>query len=262
MRFGKKLTVIVVAGLVAVAIGTFSMMGRADASGGGEPLKQPEWHFSGPFGTYDQAALQRGYKVYREVCSACHSMKRVAFRNLSALGYDEGQIKTIASEYTYTDGPDDEGEMFERPGLGSDYFPSPFPNKKAAEYANSGAFPPDLSLMTKARKNGPDYVYSLLTGYGEPAHGVVVPSGKHYNKFMAGHVIAMAPPLSDDLVSYEDGTAMTMDQYARDVVEFLTWAADPYMNERKEMGFKVLMFLFVFSGVMYAYKKKIWADLH
>jgi len=259
MKFGKKLTM-----LMAFVLGVASFGGAfaLAAGGSGAPLLKQEWHFSGPFGTYDQAALQRGYKVYREVCSSCHSMDRVAFRNLSALGYDEGQIKNVASEYSYQDGPDDEGEMFERSGLPSDYFPAPYPNDKAAAFANNGALPPDLSLMTKARKHGPDYVYSLLVGYSEPEYGVEVPKGKYYNKYMSGNVIAMAPPLSDDLVAYEDGTPMTMDQYARDVVEFMTWAADPFMNERKQTGLKVILFLLIFSGVMYAYKKKIWSDLH
>ncbi|MGB0719947.1 MAG: cytochrome c1 [Bdellovibrionales bacterium] len=224
------------------------------------PPKQ-DWSFSGPFGTYDRGALQRGYKVYREVCSACHSMQHVSFRNLEALGYDEAQIKNIAANYTVIDGPDDEGEMFERPALPSDAFPSPYPNKQAAKAAN-GAYPPDLSLITKARHGGADYVYAILTGFTEPEHGVTLTEGQHYNKYMPGHVIAMAPPLSDDQVAYEDGSPTTVQQYAKDVSHFLTWAAEPEMEDRKRIGLQVLIFLLVFAGIMYGVKKKIWADVH
>jgi ubiquinol-cytochrome c reductase cytochrome c1 subunit len=229
-----------------------------------EEVLAPEhqhWHFKGITGSYDQAAMQRGLKVYREVCSACHSLKRVNFRNLEALGYDEGQVKAIASEYNVTDGPDDEGEMFERPARPSDAFPSPYANDKAAVAAN-GALPPDLSLITKARHHGPDYVYSLLTGYDDPGHVAEIPTGKHWNKYFPGHVISMAPPLSDDQVVYEDGSPQTVEQYAHDVVNFLTWVADPSMEDRKRTGIKVLIFLAVFAGVMYAVKRKIWSRLH
>lgn len=220
------------------------------------------WHFSGMFGTYDRGALQRGLKVYREVCSACHSLRRVYFRNLEALGYDEGQIKNIASQYTVTDGPNDEGEMFERPGLPSDHFVGPYANDNAAKASNNGALPPDLSLITKARHHGPDHVYGILTGYEDPPEGVALLTGQYWNRQMAGHIIAMAPPLQDGQVAYEDGSPQTVDQYARDVVEFLTWAADPMMEERKRTGLKVLMFLAVFAIVMYNVKRKIWAKLH
>lgn len=237
------------------------LSGQSLAAGDAEPAPHQHWHFSGYTGTYDQAAMQRGLKVYREVCSACHSLKRVYFRNLEDLGYDEAQIKNIAAEYTVTDGPDSEGEMFERAGRPSDHFPSPYPNKQAAIAVN-GAEPPDLSLMTKARHHGPDYVYALLTGYSHDTHGVDVPEGKHYNQYFPGHVISMAPPLSDGQVAYEDGSPETLEQYAYDVVNFLTWAADPYMAERKRTGIKVVLFLLIFAGIMLAYKKKIWADIH
>jgi ubiquinol-cytochrome c reductase cytochrome c1 subunit len=220
------------------------------------------WHFQGMFGSYDRAALQRGLKVYREVCSACHSLKRVYYRNLEALGYDEGQVKNIASQATVHDGPNDEGEMFDRPGLPSDHFVSPFPNDEAAKYANNGALPPDLSLIIKARHHGPDHVYGILTGFTDPPAGVVVPEGKHYNKQMPGNIIAMAPPLTDGQVAYEDNAPQTVDQYAKDVVEFLSWASDPTMEERKRTGIKVLIFLAVFAGVMYGVKRKIWANVH
>lgn len=237
------------------------LSGGAMASGGEAELPHQAWPFKGFGGTYDQAALQRGLKVYREVCSGCHSLKRVYFRNLQALGYDEDQVKTIASEYTVVDGPDAEGEMFERAARPSDAFPSPYANEQEAAAIN-GVAPPDLSLMTKARHDGPNYVYGLLTGFGEAEHGVEIPEGKYYNEYFAGHVISMAPPLDNGLVSYADGTPETLEQYAYDVVNFLNWAADPYMEERKRTGIKVILFLLAFAGVMYAYKKRIWADLH
>ncbi len=229
------------------------------AAGSSEPVPHQHWHFSGLGGTYDKAAMQRGLKVYREVCSACHALKRVSFRNLSALGYEEGQIKNIAAEYTVIDGLGEDGEMFERTGRPSDPLPSPFPNKKAAIAAN-GAYPPDLSLITKARGHGADYIYALLTGYDKSGHHEV-PEGKYWNKYFPGHVISMAPPLSDGQVSYEDESPETVEQYAYDVVNFLTWAADPYLEERKQTGIKVVLFLLAFAGVMFAYKKKIWADV-
>ena len=230
------------------------------AAGGGEAPPHQHWHFSGPFGQFDKAAMQRGLKVYREVCAACHSLKRVRYGNLVDLGYNEGQVKNIAAEYTVTDGPNDEGEMFERAGKASDYFVSPYPNKKAAMASNGGAYPPDLSLMTKARPHGADYLYALLTGYDESGHHEV-PEGKYWNKYFPGHVISMAAPLSDGLVTYEDGSPETTAQYAHDVTNFLMWAADPYLEERKSTGIKVIFFLIVFAGVMYAYKKRIWADV-
>lgn len=234
----------------------------ASAAGDAPHPPSQQWSFSGPFGQYDKAAMQRGYKVYREVCAACHSMKRVYFRNLEALGYDESQIKNIASEYTIEDGPNDEGDMFERVRLPSDPLPSPFANSKAAAYANGGAIPPDLSLITKARANGPNYVYALMTGYQEPPAGVEVVDGKYWNKYFAGHNISMAPPLSDGQVGYEDGTPETVDQYSRDLVQFLMFAADPHMEARKQAGFRVLMFLFIFAIIMYRVKKKVWANAH
>lgn len=238
-------------------------LSEAQASGAGEvELPQQSWHFEGFNGTYDRAALQRGYKIYREVCSACHSMKRIHFRNLEGIGYNESQIKAIAAEYNVTDGPNDEGEMYERPARPSDAFISPFPNDNAAKYANGGAFPPDLSLIIKARHGGADYLYGLMTGYEEPPHGETLNDGQHWNKYFPGHKLAMMQPLSDERVVYEDGAPQTLEQYAQDISEFLTWAADPYMEERKATGIKVLIFLLIFAGVMYGVKRKIWADQH
>lgn len=226
------------------------------------PPPDIDWQFDGPLGTFDRAAMQRGLKVYREVCAACHSLERVYYRNLEALGYSENQIKNIAAEYTVTAGPDDEGEMYERPARPSDPFVSPYPNEAAAKAANNGALPPDLSLITKARAAGPDYVYGILTGYEEPPEDTSLLPGQYWNKYMPGHVIAMAPPLSDGIISYEDGSPETAQQYAKDTVHFLEWAADPHKEKRKRTGIKVIFFLIVFAGVMYALKRKIWADIH
>ena len=234
----------------------------AMAAEGESSITNVDFSFKGPLGTYDKASLQRGLMVYRQVCSNCHSLKRVAYRNLESLGYTEDQIKAIAAEYTITDGPNDDGEMFDRPGRPSDKFKSPFANDKASAAANGGALPPDLSLITKARHGGGDYVFSVLTGYTAPPEELPIPEGKYYNKVMAGNVIAMPPPLSAGAVSYEDGSPQTVEQYAKDVATFLTWAAEPEMEQRKRMGVKVLMFLAVFAGVMYGVKRKIWSKIH
>ena len=233
------------------------------AEGHGSPeLPEMHWSFQGPFGTYDRASLQRGFQVYKQVCSACHSMKRVYYRNLESLGYDDSQIKAVAGEYMVTDGPNDEGEMFERAVRPSDPFKSPFPNDAAAKYANNGALPPDLSLITKARAGGADYVYSILTGYEPAPEGEELTASQHWNKYFPGHKIAMAAPLADGMVAYDDGTDGTVAQYAKDVVTFLSWAAEPEMEKRKQTGIKVILFLLAFAGIMYAVKKKIWADIH
>lgn len=247
--------------LLFVAVLILMPLSSAFAAGDAEKAPKQDWHFSGLTGTYDRGALQRGYKVYREVCAACHAMKRVHFRNLEALGYSEGQIKNIASEYTVIDGPDSDGEMFERPARASDAFPSPFPNKEAAIAAN-GAYPPDLSLITKARHDGVNYLYALLTGYEEPPEGKEIAEGKHWNKYYPGHIITMAAPLADEQIAYEDESPQTVEQYSKDVTEFLAWAAQPELEERKRMGIKVIIFLLVFAGIMYRVKKKIWKDVH
>lgn len=223
------------------------------------PVPKQEWGFKGITGTFDRAALQRGYLVYAQVCAACHGMDRLYFRNLSALGYSEGQVTAIAGDYVVMDGPDEDGEMFERPARPSDPFISPYPNRQAAMFANNGAFPPDLSLIAKARYGGADYIYALLTGYEEPPEGEELFAGQYWNAYMPGHVIAMAPPLADGMIAYEDGTPETVSQYSRDLAEFLAWASEPYMEERKRTGIKVFLFLLVFTGLMYAVKKKVWA---
>ncbi len=239
----------------------FLWVSPAMASGDEIDLPQEHWSFDGAFGTYDKAALQRGLKVYQNVCAACHSLKRVHYRNLSDLGYNEEQIKTIAREYTVPDLPNDEGEVLDRSARPSDPFVSPYPNDQAAKYANNGAFPPDLSLITKARAGGADYIYALMTGYHDAPEGTELLAGQYWNQYISGHVIAMPSPLSEGLVSYEDGSPETIDQYSKDVAHFLTWAAEPEMEHRKRMGIKVVLYLIVFAGVMYAVKKKIWANV-
>jgi len=263
--------------LVAIATPAF-------AAGGEAPhIERQQWSFAGPFGFYDRGQLQRGFKVYREVCQACHGLRLVAFRNLAEYGgpgFTEEQAKAIAAEYTVIDGPNDDGDMYERPAILADKFPSPFPNEQAARAANGGAYPPDFSLLAKARaahrgfpwfvfdaftqyqENGPDYIYALLTGYEEDPEGVEVPAGQYYNhSFLAGNLLAMAPPLYDEAVEYTDGTPMTLDQYARDVAAFMMWAAEPHLEERKKIGFRVMIFLIVFAGLLYFTKKKLWRNV-
>ena len=225
----------------------------------------------GPFGTYDKAQLQRGLKIYKDVCAACHSMNLVAFRTLEELGYSEEQVKAFAADYTVQDGPNDAGEMFERPGIPSDYFPSPFPNVQAAAAANGGAAPPDFSLLAKARgvergfptflfdiftqyaQSGPDYIHSLLTGYGQqPPAGMEIAEGTYYNPyFIAGKSLTMPPPLPDGEVTYDDGAPQTVDQYSKDVSAFMMWAAEPHLEDRKKTGFRVIIFFVLFGALVY-----------
>lgn len=232
------------------------------AAAEGAALPDYKWSFDGIFGHFDRPAAQRGLQVYREICSGCHSLRLIAFRNFAELGYDEEEVKAIAAEYTVVDGPDDQGEMFEREARPSDNFPPPFPNAKAAAAANNGATPPDLSLMAKARVGGPSFVRALLTGYEEAPAGVEVLDGQYYNHYFPGNMIAMAPPLSEGVVEYQDGTEASVDRMAADVSEFLMWAAEPNLEVRKRMGLKVVLFLLVLTGVLYAVKRKVWADVH
>ncbi|PSM18624.1 MULTISPECIES: cytochrome c1 [Nitratireductor] len=248
------------------------------------PIKKPkelDWSFAGPFGTYDKAQLQRGLKVYKEVCAACHSLDLVSFRTLQDLGYSEAQVKAFAAEYTVQAGPDSNGDMFDRPAIPADYFPAPFPNAEAAAASNGGAAPPDFSLIAKARavergfptfvfdvftqyaEAGPDYIHALLIGYEEtPPEGLNVAEGTYYNPyFLGGASLAMAQPLFDDMVTYDDGSPQTVDQYAKDVSAFLMWAAEPHMEERKKTGFRVMVFLLLFAGLVYLTKRKIWSQI-
>lgn len=226
-----------------------------------EKLPEQVWSFSGPFGTFDQGALQRGFEVYNEVCSNCHSMKEGYYRDLLGIGLTEDQVKAIAASKTVPAIGDD-GQPTERPALPADHFRSPFPNEKAARAALNGALPPDLSVIEKAREGGPDYIFGILTGYGDPPAGFKVGAGLYYNKYFPGHQIAMPPPLQADQVSYADGTKATLEQEARDVVTFLTYMANPEMEARKRMGVKVVLFLVLLTGVTYAVKRKVWSDVH
>lgn len=225
-------------------------------------LPDLDWSFDGLFGTFDRASLQRGYQVYEQVCASCHSMDLLAYRNLRQIGFTEDEVKAIAAQHTVTDGPDDNGEMFERAAVPSDRMVAPFPNDNAARAANNGALPPDLSVVAKARFGGADYLYALLVGYEEAPGDFQLAPGMHYNAYFPGHAIAMPQPLWGDDVEYADGTEATIDQESRDVAAFLMWAAEPNLEARKQMGVKVILFLLVLTGLLYAVKRKVWADLH
>jgi ubiquinol-cytochrome c reductase cytochrome c1 subunit len=236
--------------------------GALAAEEGMPPLPHVKWSFDGPFGTYDRASAQRGFQVYNEVCAACHSMKLMSYRNLAGIDLTPGQIRAIAATKTVPGDLNDQGEPTTRPGLPSDHFASPYPNEKAARAANDGALPPDHSLIVSAREGGADYVHALMLGYVEPPPGVKVPDGLYYNKWFLGHQIHMPAPLSDGSVTYADGTKATLDQEARDVATFLTFASNPHMEERKHLGVRVVGFLALLCGVTYMVKKQVWSDVH
>ncbi|MEM6901842.1 MAG: cytochrome c1 [Pseudomonadota bacterium] len=251
--------------LVAVGV-LLGVSGQALAAGDAPTPPDVDFSFEGPFGVYDRVQLQRGFQVYKEVCSGCHGMDYLAYRNLAELGFSEAEVRAIASQYTVTDGPNDEGEMFQRAGLPKDRFVNPFTNEKAARFANGGAYPPDMSLLAKARPYGAEYIYGVLVGYTEPPEGKVVPEGMHYNKYYSGHLIAMSNPIVEGLVTYkglggDPDFEPTAGQMAEDVSAFLMWSAEPHMEERKQTGAKVILFLIVFTGVMYGVKRRIWADV-
>ncbi len=245
------------------------------------PPKQ-SWSFHGPFGTYDPGQLQRGFKIYREVCSTCHSIKLLSFRNLAEPGgpdFTEKQAAAVAATFQVTAGPNDEGQMFQRPGTTADNFPPPFPNEQAAAAALGGKAPPDMSALAKARgyeagfpyfifefftiyqEAGPDYIHAIVNGYTDPPKDFTLPPGRQYNKYFPGGTIAMPKPLSDGQVEYTDGTPMTVDQYGKDVAAFLMWAAEPTLDARHRLGFQVMIFLIVFSALLYLAKKKVWHDV-
>lgn len=285
-RLARRLPVLA-AGLLAGALGLASVAPVAEAA---EAIVPPRnaWTFAGPFGRYDPTQLQRGFKVFREVCANCHSANLLAFRNLSEEGgpmFSEAQVAALARDYKVKDGPNDSGDMFERPARPADRWPAPFPNKQAAAAANGGAAPPDVSVIAKARtyergfpwflfdivtqftEQGPDYLAALLQGYKEPGHGVTVPDGKYYNEYFPGHIIAMPPPLNDGQVDYpkdENGRPQapeTVAQYSKDVTAFLMWVAEPHLEARKAMAFKIFGFLIVFAGLLYFTKKRIWSKV-
>lgn len=273
----------IISKLAAVAIVLGISFGATATLAAGGPINKPrevDWSFSGPFGKWDLAQLQRGYKIYKENCSSCHSIELLAFRNLQEIGFSEEEVKAIASEFEVTDGPDADGEMFERAAVPADLIPGPYANTAEAASLNNGAAPPDFSLLAKSRavergfplfvfdiftlyaENGSDYIYSLLTGYQDPPEGVEVADGTHYNPyFIAGNALAMGQPLYGDDVEYDDGTEPTLDQHAKDVTAFLTWAAEPYLIERKQMGFKVIIFLLILSLLLYLSKKQVFSAL-
>lgn len=270
-------TILAAAALVAVG---FVPAANAEEHTAVDPPRQ-SWSFSGPFGKFDPGQLQRGFKVYSEVCSNCHALSLVSFRNLAqpgGPGFTEEQAKAIAEEHKVQDGPNDSGDMFERPGRLSDHFPKPFPNEQAARAANGGSYPPDMSTLAKARtylrgfptfifdiftqyqEQGPDYIHAVIAGYEDaPEHEKPARPGLHYNKYYPPHWIGMAPPIQDGQVDYPDGTPTTVDQYGKDVASFLAWAAEPHMVERKSLGFVVMIFLIVFAGLLYFTKKRVWA---
>jgi ubiquinol-cytochrome c reductase cytochrome c1 subunit len=252
-----------IAALIAstVLIGGVAVPARAQEETPEPPGQR--WSFDGVFGTFDRAALQRGFQVYKEVCSACHHLQYVYFRDLAALGYTEDQVKGIAAAWPQqvTDGPNDTGQMFQRPARPSDRIPGPFPNDQAARTANNGALPPDLSLIAKAREGGADYIYAILTGFAEPPANFKLTPGMYYNSYFPGHQIAMPPPLNPDQVTFGDKTPATVAQMAHDVSSFLMWAAEPNLEQRHRTGFKVILFLLVTTGVFYAAKRKIWSRI-
>lgn len=238
-----------------------------------EPLKQEQWSFDGIDGKFDKAALQRGFQIYKEVCSACHSLNRVSFNDLAqpgGPGFTLAQAKAIAAGYKIIAGPNDKGETTDangnpltRPGILADHFPPPFPNEEAARAAEGGALPPDLSVIVKARDGGPDYVYSILTGFiQKPPHGFKVQDGKYYNPYFPGRNISMPPPLTNGSVTYSDGTKATLDQEAHDVATFLTWASDPHLEDRHRIGFQVLIYLVLLSLLLFLSYRRIWKDKH
>ena len=265
----KNLISLSAASLLALSALTGASGAAETAAAHHEIVRQP-WSFAGFKGQFDRAQLQRGFQVYKEVCAACHSLHQLSYRNLRQLGLSEDEVKAIAAGYQIQDGPNDTGEMFERPGRPSDRFHAPFANEQAARAANNGALPPDLTLVAKSRAgagflgyDGADYIYSLMTGYEEtPPEGVTLPDGMHYNHAFKGHQIAMPPPLAADSVTYDDGTQATLEQEAKDIAVFLTWTAEGNLDARHRMGIKVILFLVIFTLVAYAAKRKVWADAH
>jgi ubiquinol-cytochrome c reductase cytochrome c1 subunit len=251
--------------LRALVLGLGLMAGATPALAAGEGVSLPDTRFSfdGLFGHFDRASAQRGFQIYKEVCSNCHSMRLLYYRNLRELGLSDAEVRAIAATVQVQDGPNDEGQMFERPGRPSDRFRSPFTNEKAARAANNGALPPDFSVIVKAREHGADYIYALLTGYEDPPEDFHLMEGMNYNKYFAGRQIAMAPPLSGEgQVEFKDGTKDTLEQKAHDVVTFLAWAAEPELEVRKQMGVRIVLFLTVLGGLAYAVKRRVWSDVH
>lgn len=263
---GKRMALPLAAVALAFAL-AFATDARAEQ---GVPIDIPTilppegWSFVGPFGRWDQAQLRRGFQVHSEACAGCHSLRHVAYRNLEALGIGFGpeDIKALAASSKVEDGPDENGKMFRRPALPADRIVPPYPNKEAARAANKGMYPPDLSLIVKARKGGREFLYDFLTGYVEAPPGFDLRRGMYYNTAVHGHQTGMAPALAPDLVVFDDGTEASVEQMATDVTAFLTWAADPHMETRKKVGLKVVIFLGLLTIVFIALKREVWAHLH
>ncbi len=261
MRTGR---VLALAGALLVSGLSGYGLSSAEALAAEKEVAHPtaqNWSWQGPFGKFDQQQLQRGFQIYKEVCSACHGLQYLSYRNLGDLGYSKAQIKTIASEYEITDSVDDEGEPVTRPARPADRFVAPFANDQAARAANGGSLPPDLTLMAEARANGSNYIHALLVGYQEAPEGTLLNPGQYYNPFFPGSAIAMAPPLAEGQVSYADGSPETVDQYARDVTAFLTWAAEPNLETRKKTGFQVMIVLFMFLILTILVKRRTWRNV-
>ena len=276
----RQRNILVLAGLLAAL--TLPAAAQVPSHDSPQPTRL-KWSFAGPFGKYDQAQLQRGFKIYREVCAGCHSIDMLSFRNLAEAGgpgYTVAQAEALATEYKIKDGPNDQGEMFERPGRLADRFPAPFANEQAARAANGGSLPPDFSVIAKARtyergfpwfvldaitqyqEQGPDYIAALLKGYTEKPKDMQMPEWMQYNMYFPGQAIAMPPPLQAGQVSYDDDSPPTLDQYSKDMAAFLMWAAEPHLTARKRLGFQAMIFLLVLTGLFYFTKKKVWAAVH
>jgi cytochrome c1 len=276
MNIQRPIFALVLAGLLAAMVLPASAQLTEQV-----PPPRLKWSFAGPFGKYDEAQLQRGFKIYREVCANCHSMEMLSFRNLSDVGgpgFSEAQAEAVASEYKVKD-LDDLGNPIERAGRLADHFPTPFANELAAK-ATYGVPPPDMSTLAKARsysrgfpwfifdavtqyqEQGADYIAAYVSGYADPPKGFVVPEGGHYNEYFPGHNTAMPPPLQDGQVTYDDGSPQTAQQYSKDAAAFLMWAAEPHLDARKRIGFQVMIFLLVLAGLMYFTKKKVWSAVH
>ncbi len=249
--------------LGALVLGAAAALTAAPARAAGPAPTFPDVRFSfdGLFGTYDRGSLQRGFQVYKEVCAACHAMRQLSYRNLLEIGLTEAQVRNIAAQFQVVDGPNDNGEMFERPARLSDRFRRPFPNEQAARAANNGAYPPDLSVMVKARHNGADYLHALLTGYQDPPAGFNLMDGMNYNAYFPGYQIAMPNVLNPGQVEFADGTEASVANMARDVTAFLAWAAEPELEQRRAMGVRIIIFLIILGGLTYAVKRKVWADV-
>ena len=229
-----------------------------------QKLLKVDWSFKGYFGKFDRASLQRGYQVYNEVCASCHSMKYLSYRNLAEKGgpeFSKEEAKAIAANFEVTDGPNDDGEMFTRPAKLSDKFVNPYQNDKEAAASNGGAYPPDMSVLVKARSGGANYIYSVLLGYEDPPSGVTLDDGVYYNKYMYGNNIKMPKVLEDDLVVYNDGTVASEEQMAKDVVTFLAWAAEPHLEARHRIGFKAIIYLIILSFLAYFSMKRLWSRI-